>query len=103
METFNAARQRAALVDFAKALGSRDSALRRDECGDPRINGRYGHVYALPDGFQIVFLGTARSWGYAKKAMSFAKVTQDGDEEGCRLRARRKRSATRSAFIRSGR
>jgi hypothetical protein len=42
----------------------------------------------VPDGFQIVFLGTARAWGYAKKAMSFAKVTQDGDEEGCLFMAR---------------
>ena len=82
-EPFNAAAQRGRLLEFAAALGSRDSALRRDECGDPRIIGG--------------------AWGYAKKAMSFAKVTQDGDEEGCRLRARRKRSATRSAFIRSGR
>jgi hypothetical protein len=60
-EPFNAAAQRGRLLEFAAALGSRDSALRRDECGDPRIIGG--------------------AWGYAKKAMSFSKVTQDGDED----------------------
>jgi hypothetical protein len=77
-EPFNAAARRR-----PKVLGNRDSALGRDECGDPRIDGQFGHIYAVPGGFQIVFLGTARPWGYAKKAMSFAKVTHDGDEEGC--------------------
>jgi hypothetical protein len=76
-EPINAAAQRGRLLEFAAAFGGRDSAPRRDECGDPRINGRHGHIYAVPGG---VFLGTARAWRYAKKAMSFAKVTQDGDE-----------------------
>jgi len=39
--------QREALLDLAKALGCAASAFRRDECGDPRINGSRGHVYAL--------------------------------------------------------
>lgn len=92
--------QRPALLKLAEALGCRDACLRRDECGDWRINGKYGHIYAVPgipwggmekmEGFQLYFRGAAefdepsssRGWTFAKEAMSFAKVTQDGDEEG---------------------
>jgi hypothetical protein len=83
METFNAGRQRAALVDFAAALGSRDSALSRDECGDPRISGRRGHIYAAPEGFMLAVMGwSANGWNKAKRALAFARVSQDGDDEG---------------------
>ena len=75
--------QRPALLDFAKAIGSRDAALRRDECGDWRVGGSHGHVYAVPGGFQIVVMGwTAKGWNLAKQALSFAAVTNDGDDEG---------------------
>jgi hypothetical protein len=92
--------QRPALVKLVEALGCRDAALRRDECGDWRINGKYGYIYAVPgipwggmektEGFQIYFRGaaefeepsTSRGWTFAKEAMPFAKVTQDGDMEG---------------------
>jgi hypothetical protein len=74
---------RDALLEFAMALGSASSALRRDECGDPRINGKRGHVYAVPGGFHFYCVcASAKAWTYAKRALSFAKVTQDGDEEG---------------------
>jgi len=82
---------RPALLKFAEALGSRDSALRRDECGDWRINGSRGHVYAVPGsldeptrpGFQIfVTCETGMAWTYAKKALAFAIVCNDGDEGG---------------------
>jgi hypothetical protein len=83
--------QRAALLKLLPALGCRDAALRRDECGDWRINGKCGHVYAAPGslerpkrpGFRF-FIGceAARGWTYAKKALSFAKLTNDGDDEG---------------------
>jgi hypothetical protein len=84
MDRYPPALQRPALLELAKALGSRDRALRRDECGDWRINGAKGHVYAVPGGFQLMVTGceTARQWTAAKKALAFAKVTQDGDEEG---------------------
>jgi hypothetical protein len=82
MNIFPPAKQRPALLEFALAVRSRASALRRDECGDWRINGRHGHVYAVPEGFQIYFIGTARSWTYAKAALSLARLTQDRDEEG---------------------
>jgi hypothetical protein len=39
-------------------------------------------VYAVPGGYQLFFGGKARSWTYAKRALSFARVTQNGDEEG---------------------
>jgi hypothetical protein len=46
-----------------------------------------------------MFLGTARSWGFAKIALGFAKVTQDGDGEGAlfmtRLPTEREASAIR--------
>jgi hypothetical protein len=74
---------REALAVFAQALGSAASALRRDECGDPRINGKRGHIYAVPEGFQLYCVCESRkAWTYAKRALSFAVVTQDGDEEG---------------------
>jgi hypothetical protein len=83
LETFNSVRQRAALIDFAKALGSRDNALRRDECGDPRINGHRGHIYAAPEGFMLAVMGwSVQGWNKAKRALAFAKVSQDGDDEG---------------------
>jgi hypothetical protein len=75
--------QREELTVFASALGSAASAFRRDECGDPRINGKRGHVYAVPEGFQLYCVCESRkAWTYAKRALAFARVTQDGDEEG---------------------
>jgi hypothetical protein len=88
MEMSNAVAQRAALLELACLLGSLESALRRDECGDWRINGRNGHIYAVPEGFQIYFCGTVRSWGFTKKAIGFAKATQDGDGDGCLILGR---------------
>jgi hypothetical protein len=77
------AKQRAALKKLATAITSSSDALRIDECGDPRINGAHGHVYAAPEGFQFfVITETARAWTAAKKALGFAKVCNDGDEEG---------------------
>jgi hypothetical protein len=83
------AAQRPRLLAFADALGCRDAALRRDECGDWRIKGQHGHVASAPEGFQLYyggpeFIGTARGWGFAKRAFEAfgAKVTQDGDDEG---------------------
>jgi hypothetical protein len=76
-------KQRAALKKFAGAIDSSPTALQTDECGDPRIEGSSGHVYAIPEGFQLfVTTETARAWTAAKKALSFASVCNDGDEEG---------------------
>ena len=66
------------LLTFAAALGSRPSALRRED-GDWRIKGRFGHVYAVPEGYQIYYRGadefeeptSSQGWTYAKRAMAF--------------------------------
>jgi hypothetical protein len=78
-------------MPFAKALGSRNSALRRDECGDWQILGTHGHVYAVcglvgakppKAGFQAFVMGwTARGWKAAKDALP-GVVCNDGDDEG---------------------
>jgi hypothetical protein len=90
MDTFPPAAQRKALLALAPSLGCSDMTLRRDECGDPRISGKHGHVYAVPGGFSI-FVTTQsprawgfakRAWGFAKKALSFSKLVNDGDDEG---------------------
>ena len=79
----SAVAQRAALVAFAEALSSASAAFRRDECGDPRINGRRGHVYAVSGNFQLFCVcESKKAWTWAKKALRFARVTQDGDDEG---------------------
>src|SRR3984957_3208941 len=84
-------RQREALLTFRDALGCRDNALRRDECGDWRIEGRSGHIYAVPGsldrpktpGFQIFIARSSRWWTNAKAALkSFAEIANDGEGEG---------------------
>jgi hypothetical protein len=96
--------QRPALLKLVEALGCRDAALRRDECGDWRINGKYGFIYAVPgmtvhglppgEGFQLYFRGgefeatTSKAWTYAKAALSFCALAQDGDTEGLLFLAR---------------
>jgi hypothetical protein len=85
-----AIKQRPALQRCAAALDSRASALRRDECGDWAIWGSNGHIYAVPEGFQLMIgcdfdnarWTSARGWESAKKRLGFGKVTQDGDCEG---------------------
>jgi hypothetical protein len=90
-------RQREALLRLAEALGCRDACLRRDENGDWRVKGSHGWIYAVPgaldhpgvEGFLIHYsgpehIGSARGWGYAKRAFEAfgAVTTQDGDDEG---------------------
>jgi len=91
MDIYPPAAQRPPLLKFAKAIGARGSAIRRDECGDWRINGSHGHIFAIPGslddpkcpGFQFLVMDwTAKGWSNAKRALSFARVTKDGDDEG---------------------
>ena len=83
MDLYPTNKQRAALKKLATALNSSPTALRIDECGDPRINGSQGHVYAVPKGYQLfVMTETARQWTAAKKALAFSSIWNDGDEEG---------------------
>jgi hypothetical protein len=91
------ARPREALLALVQPLGCRDAALRRDECGDWRIRGRYGWIYGVAgaldqpgvEGFLLYysgpeFIGSARGWGFAKRAFEAfgCAATQDGDDEG---------------------
>lgn len=93
-DRFPYAAQRAALDRFALALNSSPRALTRDECGDPFICGNAGHVLAYPEGFWLyVAAGSARAWTATKKALAFAKVVNDGDEEGAFLVDREPSSA----------
>jgi hypothetical protein len=72
------------LSDFATAINVSLLQLRRDECGDWRIGGQRGHVYADGDGWLlVVHARTAHGWAAAKRRLGFCRLTQDGDEEGC--------------------
>lgn len=91
LHIYPAAVQRQALLTLMPALGCSDTALRRDECGDPVIAGKHGHIYAVcgtldepkKPGFMIyVSCETLKGWTYAKRALSFARLENDGDEEG---------------------
>jgi hypothetical protein len=91
LDRYPPAMQREALDRFAKAIGSRHDTLTRDECGDPVITGKYGHAYAVcgsldqPEtpGFHLFYISaTARAWAFAKRAMAFAVLTNDGDDGG---------------------
>lgn len=87
-------KQREALLHFRLALNCRDNALRRDECGDWRINGRQGHIYAVPEGFQLVFFARngvnefdgdgphIEDYFKAKRDLIFCRLAQDGTGEG---------------------
>jgi hypothetical protein len=84
-------RQKPRLLAFQKALNSAPRALRRDACADWNIEGQQGHVYSIPGslaepgraGFQFfVACDSAMAWTYAKRALKFATLCNDGDEGG---------------------
>jgi hypothetical protein len=76
-------RDHADLICLLDALNGAKNALRRDECGDPVIYGARGRIQAVDSRFYVyVACHSARAWSFAKKALPFAVVTQDGDEEG---------------------
>lgn len=86
MDTFPPDLQRRALASFATALGSPSTAMRRDACGDPRITGSTGFIYAVPGGWQVVVeTENARAWNVAKRKLGFAQLLRDGDSEGAVL------------------
>jgi hypothetical protein len=78
---------KARILALAEALDvSVATSVRRDECNDWRIVGRNGHIYADGDRFLIVChpgRNTAHRWMNLKRNLSFCRVTQDGDDEGC--------------------
>jgi len=83
--------QRPRLLALASTLEISITQLRRDDCGDWAIIGNSGRVYAVLSGFQIVIAGweadrapwsTAKGWNLCKSKLSFAKLMQDGHDEG---------------------
>jgi hypothetical protein len=101
MDIYPASAQRKALLELMPTLGCSDTALHRDDCGEPILRGKHGHIYAVlgsieepkRGGFMIYVLSetsdgqtfgrwTSQGWTYAKRALTFAKLVNDGDEEG---------------------
>lgn len=86
--------QRPALLKLVEALGCRANALRRDECSDWHIVGRQGWIYAVPEGFQLVYFARngVNEWDgagphmedyvRAKRGLIFCRLAQDGTGEG---------------------
>jgi hypothetical protein len=53
--------------------------------GDYQITGKHGHVLADGAGF-LLYVGTnesVRRWTNVKRQLSFCRLKQDGDDEGC--------------------
>jgi hypothetical protein len=73
------------LQSFLTALDAWTRALRRDDCNDWAISGRYGTIYRDGDGYILCITTgeSARRWGFVKKRLAFCRITQDGDDEGC--------------------
>ncbi|MCI0598719.1 MAG: hypothetical protein L0Y60_04230 [Beijerinckiaceae bacterium] len=86
--------QRAALVKFLVAIKGRKTALRRDEYADWAISGKRGHIYAVPEGFQLAYFARygvnehdgdgphLPDYAAAKRKLVFCKLAQDGTGEG---------------------
>jgi hypothetical protein len=72
------------LLRVIDSLHASKSNLRRDPCGDWNIVGRCGHISTDGAGNLHIYLllETKRRWEIAKRNLSFAAVTQDGDAEG---------------------
>jgi hypothetical protein len=78
MEIYPPTAQRPKLLAFAEACCTRADKLRRDECGDWAIFGNNGHIYAVPEGFQLMIgcdpeprWSSAKGWESAKRRLSF--------------------------------
>jgi hypothetical protein len=104
---FNQTTQCTTLETLVAALDASPLALQREryrdsnERGDWAIIGKAGHVYADGSGF-LLYAATdesPRRWGFLKKRLSFCRVTQDGDDEGC-LRLDRLPAAGEARLIR---
>ena len=74
------------LVDFAEKQRMK---VKKDECGDGIICGKYGHIFEYGSGRLGVCImsatGTAHRWKRAREAFIAAgmQITQNGDTEGC--------------------
>jgi hypothetical protein len=80
--------QRKRLFELLNALAvakrcSGQATIRRDDCDDFAIWGRDGHIYAVPEGYQLVIGGESpRRWHFVKQRLAFCRLAQDGDCEG---------------------
>ncbi|CUU16249.1 hypothetical protein CDS [Bradyrhizobium sp.] len=74
---------RAKLAAFAATIGAARTSLKRDTCGDWLLSGLTGHIST--DGaalYAYVACSGLRAWTNVKARLSFATLTQDGDDEG---------------------
>jgi hypothetical protein len=75
------------LTALLASLDASDTALKRDVIprGDHAIHGKAGHIY--PDGAgYLLYVSAGEStvkWKHLKHRLSFCRVKQDGDAEGC--------------------
>jgi len=92
---------RASLLALVAALDASPLALRRDECGDWRILGKLGHVYADGAGYLLCVVSdeSVRRWSNVKARCGFCRLVNDGDDEGC-LRLHRLPTPKEATFIR---
>jgi hypothetical protein len=67
---------------FAAALGSASRALRRDECGDPRINGKRGHIYVVPGGLPALLRVREPEGVDLRQAHPFLRESDAGRRRG---------------------
>ena len=91
MDIYPPTKQRAALLKLSQPWYAATLLYDATNVADWRIEGSNGHVYAVPGtldrpnrpGFMLyVMTGSPKAWTFAKRALAFAKVTNDGDEEG---------------------
>jgi hypothetical protein len=77
--------ERAHLETLLNALNATSRALRRDGCGDWHIHGKHGQIFTDGRGWLIVVATdvSTRRWINVKRRLSFCRITQDGDDEGC--------------------
>jgi hypothetical protein len=77
--------ERSKLETLLNALDASPRALRKDGCGDWTIRGKTGQIFADGDGWLIVVETdeSSRRWTFIKRRLSFCRITQDGDDEGC--------------------
>lgn len=77
--------ERAHLETLLIALDASPRALHKDACGDWSISGKTGHIFADGQGY-LIYVATkesARRWTNIKRHLSFCRITQQGDTEGC--------------------
>jgi hypothetical protein len=75
----------ASLVTLLDVLDASNVTLGRDRCVDYAIDGKSGKIYQDGGGY-LLYVTTGESavkWRHIKQRLSFCRVTQDGDDEGC--------------------